>query len=255
MIHETAIVSKEAKLGKNINVGPFAIIEAGVEIGDDVEIGPRAHIIEGAIIGNNNYIGEGTIISGTPQDVKYKNEKSFTRIGNNNLIREYVTIHRATHEGEATVIGDNCFIMVMAHIAHDCKIGNNVVMVNNVGISGHVEIGDYAFMSGYSLVHQHVRIGVHAMVGGAVKVVKDVMPFVMVADEPLRVFGLNKVGLKRRGFTPQKLSALDKAYRIFFRDKLVLEEALKKIEAEVEQTGEVKQFIEFARTSKRGLLR
>jgi UDP-N-acetylglucosamine acyltransferase len=255
LIHETAIVSKEAKLGKNINIGPFAIIDGRVEIGDDVEIGPRAHIIEGSVIGNNNYIGEGTIISDKPQDTKYKNEKSFTKIGNNNVIREYVTIHRATHEGEATVIGNDCFIMLMAHIAHDCRLGNGVTMVNNAGLAGHIDVGDFAFISGHALAHQHTRIGAHAMVGGATRVVKDVMPFVMVADDPLRNFGLNKVGLKRRGFTPEKLAILDKMYKIFFRDKLVLEEALKQIETEVEQIDEVKQFVEFARTSKRGLTR
>jgi len=255
MIHETAIVSKEAKIGKNANIGPFAIIEGRVEIGDNVEIAARAHIIDGAIIGDNNYIGEGTIISDKPQDTKYKNEKSFVRIGSNNVIREYVTIHRATHEGEATVIGNDCFIMLMAHIAHDCKIGNSVIMVNHAGLAGHIEVGDYAFISGHALAHQHTRIGAHAMVGGATRVVKDVMPFVTVADDPLRNFGLNKVGLKRRGFTPEKLAILGKMYKIFFRDKLVLEDALKKIESEVEQIDEVKLFVEFARTSERGLTR
>ncbi|PKL91677.1 MAG: acyl-[acyl-carrier-protein]--UDP-N-acetylglucosamine O-acyltransferase [Candidatus Goldiibacteriota bacterium HGW-Goldbacteria-1] len=255
MIHTSAIVSNKARIGANVKIGPFAIIDDDVEIGDSCEIGPKAHIVNGARLGNNNFIGEGTIISDNPQDLKYKGEKSLTVIGNNNVIREYVTVHKATAEGKETRIGNDCFIMSMAHVAHDCKIGNNVIIVNYAGLTGHVEVGDFAFVSGLTAVHQNVRIGAHSMVGGGVRVTKDVMPFVMVSESPLQVFGLNKVGLKRRGFTKQQLEALESAYHILFREKMMLAEALKKIESEVPMTAEVKLFVEFARNSKRGLTR
>jgi len=255
MIHNTAIVSNKAKLGNNIKIGPFAIIDDEVEIGDNVEIGPKAHIISGSIIGNNNYIGEGTLIGDAPQDLKYKGGKSFVKIGDNNVIREYVTIHRSNTEGKATIIGNNNFIMAMAHIAHDCVIGNNVIIVNYAGLSGHIHIDDYAFISGLTAIHQNVRIGAHAMVGGGIRVTKDIMPFVLVSDNPIRVCGLNKVGLKRRNFSPEKIEILEKVYKIFFREKLLLNEALKKIENEVEQIEEVKYFIEFAKSSIRGITR
>ncbi|MCM8833032.1 MAG: acyl-ACP--UDP-N-acetylglucosamine O-acyltransferase [Candidatus Omnitrophica bacterium] len=255
MIHNTAIVSQEAKLGKNVKVGPFAIIDGDVVIGDNVEIGPKVHILDGTIIGNNNYIGEGTLIGNAPQDLKYKGGRSFVKIGNNNVIREYVTIHKSNTEGKSTIVGDNNFIMTMAHIAHDCVIGNNVIIVNYAGLSGHIHIDDYAFVSGLTAIHQNVRIGAHAMVGGGVRITKDVMPFVMVSEEPARVFGLNMVGLKRRGFSAGKIAILEKVYKIFFREKLLLKDALTKIEKEVEQIDEVKYFIEFAKNSKRGLIR
>jgi UDP-N-acetylglucosamine acyltransferase len=255
MIHPTALVSPEARIGSNANIGPFAIIDGDVEIGDNVEVGAKAHIIDGSRIGNNNFIGEGSIISGAPQDLKYKGEKTFVKLGNNNVIREYVTIHRATHEGGATVIGNDNFIMTMAHIAHDCKLGNNIIIVNTAGITGHVEIGDYAFISGLTGIHQNVRVGAHAMVGGGCRVTQDVMPFVMVSEDPLHVFGLNKVGLRRRGFTKHQLDVLEQVYRIFFKDKLLVKEAIAKIESEVEQTPEVRLFVEFATGAKRGITR
>ncbi len=255
MIHNTAIVSPKAKIGKNIKIGPFTIIDADVVIGDNVELGPKVHILNGTIIGNNNYIGEGTLIGNDPQDLKYKGGRAFVKIGDNNVIREYVTIHKSNTEGNSTIIGNNNFIMAMAHIAHDCVIGNNVIIVNFAGLSGHIHIDDYAFISGLTAIHQNVRIGAHAMVGGGIRVPKDVMPFVMVSEDPIKVFGLNIVGLKRRGFTSEKIKILEKVYKIFFQEKLLLKDALKKIEQEVEQIDEVKYFIEFAKNSKRGLVR
>jgi UDP-N-acetylglucosamine acyltransferase len=255
MIHPSAIVSQEAKIGANIEVGPFAIIDDDVVIGDNCKIGPKAHIINGARLGNNNFIGEGSLISDAPQDLKYKDEPTQTIIGDNNVIREYVTIHRSTKEGEATRMGNNNFIMTMAHIAHDCVVGNHVIIVNYTGLTGHIHVDDHAFISGLTAIHQNVRIGAYAMVGGGIRVSKDVMPFVMVSEDPLQVFGLNLVGLKRKGFTNEKIRILKDMYKIFFEDKLVLKDAIERIQKEIPQIDEVKYFIEFAQNSKRGLTR
>jgi UDP-N-acetylglucosamine acyltransferase len=254
MIHPTAIVSPKAKLGSNVNVGPFAIIDDDVIIGDNCTISPRCHI-EYAEIGSNNYFGDGAMIGAAPQDLKYRNEHSLVRIGDNNVIREYVSVHRATHEGEATTIGNNCFIMVMSHIAHDCKIGNKVIMVNNVGMAGHVIVEDGAFISGYALLHQFTRIGSYVMLGGGTKVNKDIPPYVMANGEDAVIHGLNKVGLKRNGFPPETIKLLEEVYSIFFREKLLFKDALAKIGALLPQTKEVKHFLDFVRASKRGIER
>ncbi len=255
MIHETAIVSKKAKIGNNIKIGAFSIIDDEVEIGDNCQIEPRVHLLNGVKIGNNNYIGEGTLIGNDPQDLKFKGQKTFVHIGNNNVIREYVTIHKSTNEGKATIIGNNNFIMAMAHIAHDCKIGNNVTIVNYAGLSGHVEIDDFAFVSGLTAIHQYVKIGAHAMIGGGAKVTMDVAPFMMVADSPARIIGINKVGLKRRGFTKEKTDTIELLFKIFFKSGLQAKEALSKIEFDLPTVEEVKYFIEFIKNSRRGILR
>jgi len=255
MIHKTAIVSEKAKIGKNVNIGHFAIIDDEVEIGDNCEIGPKVHLLNGTKIGNNNYIGEGTLIGNDPQDLKFKGQKTYVYIGNNNVIREYVTIHKSTIEGNATLVGNNNFIMTMAHIAHDCKIGNNIIIVNYAGISGHVEIHDFAFISGLTPIHQNVRIGSYAMIGGGEKITMDVAPFMMAADSPTRIIGVNKVGIKRRGFTKEKIETIEMMYKIFFRSGLQAKEALAKIENELPKIEEVSYFINFIKNSKRGILR
>lgn len=255
MIHETALVSKKAKTGKDVKIGAFAIIDDEVEIGDNCEIGPRAHLLNGTKIGNNNYIGEATLIGNDPQDMKFNGLKTYVHIGDNNVIREYVTIHKSTGEGKATIIGNNNFIMTMAHIAHDCKIGNNTVIVNYAGLSGHIQVDDYAFISGLTAIHQNVRIGAHSMIGGGAKVTMDVAPFMMAADNPARIIGINKVGLKRRGFTKEKIEVIETLYEIFFKSGLQLKEAISKIEFELPKIEEVKYFVDFIKNSRRGILR
>ncbi len=254
MIHSTAIVSDKAKIGSNVSIGAYAIIDDDVKIGDNCVIGPRVHL-ESCVLGNNNFIGEGSLIGGPPQDLKYNNEKSTVRIGDNNVIREYVTIHRATHEGEATVIGDSNFIMTMAHIGHDCRIGNKVIMVNSIGMSGHCEVDNGAFISGHTLIHQFCRIGRNVMVGGGTKITKDVPPFVMISGDTAAVHGLNKVGLKRAGFGPDRLRVLEQLYSIFFREKLLFAEAVKKIKDTLPQNEDVTAFLDFVTASKRGIER
>jgi len=204
-IHPTAIVSPKARLGLNVEVGPFAIIDDDVIIGDNCVIAPRSHI-EFTVMGSGNYIGEGSMIGAAPQDLKYKNEHTLVTIGDNNVFREYVSIHRATHEGEATMIGNNNFFLTTVHITHDCKIGNKVTMINNVGMSGHCVVHDCAVISGYAMFHQHVRVGRYAMVGGGSKIIKDVPPFVTIDGNPAAVHGLNKIGLKRNGFSAERVS-------------------------------------------------
>jgi len=255
MIHETAIVSKNAVLGKDVKVGAFAIIDDGVVVGDGCEIAPRVHLRGGVTLGKRNYIGEGTLMGDRPQDTKFEEKESFVIVGDDNVIREYATIHRATGEGGATRIGNGNFIMGYVHIAHEAEIKNNVVIVNASQIAGHAVVEDYAFVSSTVLVHQGTRIGAHSMIGGGCRITKDAMPFVMVVSEPAKNFGLNKVGLKRRGFDESRLKALQSAYSILFRKKLMMKEALEMIKNEVEQTEDVKRFVEFAEISKRGIIR
>ncbi|MCX8093013.1 MAG: acyl-ACP--UDP-N-acetylglucosamine O-acyltransferase [Candidatus Goldbacteria bacterium] len=255
MIHETALVSKKAKIGNNVRIGAFTIIDDEVEIGDNCEIGPKVHLLNGVKIGNNNYIGEGTLIGNDPQDLKFKGHKTFVHIGDNNVIREYVTIHKSTAEGKATVIGNNNFIMTMAHIAHDCIIGNHIVIVNYAGLSGHIQVDDYAFISGLTAIHQNVHIGGHSMIGGGLRIAMDVAPFMLVADYPARIIGVNKVGLKRRNFSTEQIENIEKIFKIFFRSGLQSKEAISKIESEIPPSEERNYFIDFIKNSKRGILR
>jgi len=255
MIHPTAIIAKSAKLGANVKVGPFAIIDEDVVIGDNCIIGPHAHI-ESATMGSGNYIGDGAILGAAPQDLKYKNEKSSVKIGNNNVIREYASVHRATHEGASTVIGDNNFLMTLSHVAHDCVLGNNIILINGVALAGHVTIDDNVVLSAYTLVHQHCRVGKFVMAGGGTKIIKDIAPFCMVDGNDATINGLNKVGLKRSGFKAETIKAIEEMYYIFFRDKtLLFAEAIKKIEETIPRIPEVRYFIEFVKASKRGVER
>jgi UDP-N-acetylglucosamine acyltransferase len=255
MFHPTAIIAKSVKFGANCKVGPYAIIDEDVIIGDNCVIGAHAHI-ESTIMGSGNYIGDGAIIGAAPQDLKYKNEKTYVKMGNNNTIREYASIHRATHENEATVLGDNNFMMTLAHVAHDCTLGNNIIMINGVALAGHVTVDDNAVLSAYTVVHQHCRIGKFVMAGGATKIIKDIAPYCMVDGNDATINGLNKLGLKRNGFKPEVIKAIEDMYSIFFRDKtLLFAEAIKKIEETLPQSPEIRYFVEFVKASKRGVER
>jgi len=255
MVHKTALVSDKAKLGANVKVGAFAIIDDDCVIGDNTEIAPRAHIMNGARIGSGNYIGEGTIIADKPQDLKFTGETSYVEIGDNNVIREYVTIHRSTTPGKATKIGSNNFLMVMVHVAHDCVIGSNIIIVNNAGISGHVHIDDFAFVSGMTPIHQNVRIGSYAMIGGGMRIVQDIAPFAMVGGDTTGIHGINKLGLKRRGFAKERIEKIEDFFHIYFREKLLSAEALKKIEEKYPSDPDASYFTGFIRGSKRGMTR
>jgi UDP-N-acetylglucosamine acyltransferase len=253
-IHPTAIISQEVEIGENIEVGPYAIIEGKVKIGDNCKIGPFVHIQGYTEIGENTKIFTGAIIGSIPQDLKYKGDITYLKIGKNNTIREYVTINPGTSAGEETIIGDNNLIMAYAHIAHNCKVGNNVIIANSGTLAGHVEIDDYAIIGGLVGIHQFCRIGKHSIIGGCSKVVMDIIPFIMADGHPARPYGINVIGLKRRNFSEEKIKTLNDAYKIIFKSGLNTSQALKKLE-EINNCEEIKEIIEFIKSSQRGIAR
>jgi UDP-N-acetylglucosamine acyltransferase len=251
-IHPTAIISPEVEIGNNVEIGPYAIIEGKIKIGDNCKIFPSVHIQGYTEIGENTKIFTGAIIGSIPQDLKYKGDITYLKIGKNNTIREYVTINPGTSAGEETIIGDNNLIMAYAHIAHNCKVGNNVIIANSGTLAGHVEIDDYAIIGGLVGIHQFCRIGKHSIIGGCSKVVMDIIPFIMADGHPARPYGLNIIGLKRRNFSEEKIKILNEAYKIIFKSGLNTSQALKKLE-EMNDCEEVKEIIEFIKSSKRGI--
>ncbi len=255
-IHETAIVSPKARLGKDVRIGPYAIIEEDVDIGDVTDVSPHVFIGKYAKIGKRCKIFPFASIGTIPQDLKFKDERTELEIGNDNVIREFVTINRGTASGGGiTKIGDHNLLMAYAHVAHDCVIGNHVILANAATLAGHIDIEDYAVVGGLVAVHQFVRIGTHAFIGGSSGVVKDIPPFVLASGNHARLYGLNIVGLKRRNFSEKTLEALKKAYKIIFKSGLLLKEAIKKAREEVPVLPEVKTFIDFIENSRRGITR
>jgi UDP-N-acetylglucosamine acyltransferase len=254
-IHKTAIVDPKAELAEDVLVGPYSIINSDVKIDRGTQIGPHVLIDSGTIIGKNCRIHKGAILGTPPQDLKFGGEKTLLRIGENTIIREYATLNRGTTWRGETVIGKNCFIMIYAHIAHDCLLGDNVILANSVNLAGHIEIGDYVIIGGVVPVHQFVKIGSHAIVGGGFRVQKDVCPFMMVAGYPLKTVGLNLVGLKRRGFPEKTISILRQVYRIIFRSELNTSQAVEKIQNEIELIPEVKEILDFIQKSERGIIK
>lgn len=253
-IHETAIIDESAKLGTDVIVGPYSIIGKDVKIHDGVEIKSHAVISDRTTIGKNSSVFHGAIVGEVPQDLKFKGEETETIIGENTVIREYVTIHRGTSDRWKTVIGNNCLVMAYAHVAHDCFLGNNVILANAVNLAGHVTLEDYATLGGLVPVHQFVRIGAHSYIGGGYRVSKDVPPFILATSEPLKYTGLNVVGLRRRGFTPENRNLIKKAYRILFRSEFNTTQALEKIKSELPQTEEIRAIVDFVEKTERGII-
>ena len=230
LIHPTAVIHPDAQLNPTVRVAPYAVIGAGVKIGAHTNIGSHV-VIEGLTeIGEHNSIFPGAAIGLEPQDLKYKGAASWVKIGDRNRIREYVTINRATEEGEATVIGNDNLLMAYAHVAHNCIIDNEVIIANNVAMAGHVQIESMAVISGVLGIHQFVHIGRMAMVGGMSRISRDVPPYMLVEGNPAKVRSLNLVGLKRRGFTSSDFRQLKKAFRILYSDNLALTEAIEQLE-------------------------
>ncbi|MGP8154619.1 MAG: acyl-ACP--UDP-N-acetylglucosamine O-acyltransferase [Smithella sp.] len=255
-IHPTAIISPNAHLEEGVEIGPYSIIGSDVKIGKNTVIGPHTVIDDYAHIGEGNRIFQFCSIGAPPQDLKFSGEKTRVVIGNFNIIREFVTIHRSTTADiGVTIIGNNNLIMAYAHVAHNCKLGNNVIMSNAATLAGHINIEDYAIISGLTGIHQFCRIGEHCMIGGASAVVKDVPPYTIAQGNHAKLFGLNVIGLKRRNFSEKTIKAISDAYRIIFRSKLLLEDAIKKVEAEVEDLPEVNHFVKFIKDSERGVCR
>lgn len=255
-IHKTAVISSKAEIAKDVVIGPYCIIGDNVRIGKGTKLISHVNIEGITEIGENCTIFPFSTIGFPPQDLKYKNEQTGVKIGNNNIIREYVTIHRASVSGDGwTTIGDNNFIMAYVHIAHDCKIGNSVIMANLATLAGHVIVEDFVFIGGLVAVHQFTRIGAYAMVGGFSGVGQDIPPFTMASGPRAKLYGLNSVGLKRRGFSEETINLLKKAYKILFRDKLSLKEALAKVRKDLPQIPEINHLIEFIEANKRGICR
>lgn len=255
MIDTLARVHPDAKIGENVTVEPFAYVAGDVVIGDGCWIGPGAVVLDGARIGKNCKIHPGAVVSGVPQDLKFKGEISTTEIGDNNTIRECVTISRGTAAKGKTVIGDNNLIMAYAHVAHDCEVGSNCVIVNGVSLAGEVEVGDWAIIGGHSAVHQFCRIGPHAMISGGSLVGKDVPPFVKAAHLPISFVGANFIGLRRRGFSSDKIAEIQEIFRILFQSGLGYSKACDMVEEQIPQSVERDEIVGFIRESKRGVLK
>ena len=253
MIHPTAIVHPDAELDSSVEVGPYAIIEKNVRIGAGTRVGARVTLEGYTTVGERCEIFTGAVIGSMTQDKKYKGGKSFLVIGNDNKIREYVTINPGTEEGTETRIGNDNLIMAYAHIAHDCVVGNQTILANNATLGGHVLIEDRAVIGGLSAVHQFVRIGNLAIVGGCSKVVQDIPPYFMVDGHPAKAYGLNTVGLERANFPAEERALLKKAYKIIFRSGLSLKTAIRRTEEELSKTPAILALLEFLKRSERGI--
>ncbi len=255
MIQPLAYVHPEAKIAENVVIEPFAIIHKNVEIDEGTWIGSHAVINEGARIGKNCRIFSGAVISATPQDLKFKGEVTRAYIGDYTTIREYATISRGTEEHWKTEIGAHCLIMAYAHVAHDCRIGDHCIVVNNVQMGGHVHLGDWAVVGGSSSIHQFVKIGAHAMISGGSLVRKDVPPFTKAAREPITYTGINSIGLRRRGFSSEKINEIQEIYRYIYMKGLNNADALTQIDLELAPSDERDEIVNFIRTSERGIMR
>jgi UDP-N-acetylglucosamine acyltransferase len=250
-----ANVHPEAKIGNNVVIEPFATVQKDVVIDDGCWIGPGAVIWNGARIGKNVKIYPGASVSSIPQDLKYAGEKTETFIGDNSVIRECVTISCGTSDKFKTVIGKNCLLMAYVHVAHDCLIGNHCILVNSVQLAGHVEMDDWAIIGGASALHQFVKVGAHVMISGGSLVRKDVPPYVKAAREPLTYAGINSVGLRRRGFTSEKINEIQEIYRYIFLRGLNNSKAVEEVEGLIAKTDERDYILNFIRGSERGIMK
>lgn len=254
-IHQLSVIHPDAKIGKDVTIGPFTTIAADVVIGDGTWIAPHVSIMDGVRMGRNCKIFQGAIVGSTPQDLKYKGERTFLEIGDNTILREYCTVNIGTTATWRTVIGKNCLVMAYAHVAHDCVIGDNVVLANNVTLAGHIEIGDFARLGGMVAVHQFVKIGNDAFIGGGSLVPRDVPPFVLAARNPLSYAGVNRVGLVRRGYTTEQIDNIRDVYRILFVRGHNLTQAVNSIEESVPDTSEKTAILDFVNQATRGLIK
>ncbi len=250
-----ANVHPEAKIGNNVTIEPFATVQADVTIDDGCWIGPTAVICDGARLGKNVRVFPGASVSSVPQDLKFAGEKTETFIGDNTVIRECVTISRGTTDKYKTVIGKNCLLMAYVHIAHDCVVGNNCILANAVQVAGHVTIDDWAIIGGASALHQFVKLGAHVMVSGGSLVRKDIPPFTKAAREPLTYAGINTIGLRRRGFTSEKINEIQEIYRYIFLKGMNNSKAIEKVEMEIGHSDERNYILDFIKTSERGIMK
>jgi UDP-N-acetylglucosamine acyltransferase len=254
-IDQRAIVSQKACLGDNVSVGPFTVIEDDVVIGDGCKIAANVLIANGARIGKNCVIHHAAVVSNAPQDLKYAGEETISEIGDNTVIREFVTIHRGTAETGKTVVGSDCLLMANVHIAHDVRVGNRCILANVVALGGHARLGDWVTIGGLTPVHQFVSVGSHVMIGGGFRATQDVPPYVLAGRDPLRYEGVNVIGLRRRGFTREQIDTIEKAYHVLYSAGLLFSEAIKKMENEFPRTNEISLILDFLKSSSRGIIR
>lgn len=254
-IHETAIIHPDAKIGKNVSVGPYAVIDSDTVIGDGCVIGAHVTIHQYTTIGKNCTFYPGCSIGAKPQDLKFVGEKSYTVIGDGGTFRECCTVNRGCGEETETRIGNNILMMAYTHVAHNCVVGNNVIMSNVATLAGHVIVEDRAVIGGLSAVHQFCKVGRNVMIGGMARVVQDIPPFMIVAGDPAFVSGLNSVGLSRAGMPAEERSELKKAFRILYRSGLPLQEAIATMESELKSYEPVEHLLRFLRNVERGIIR
>ncbi len=254
-IHPSAIISSKAKIESSAIVGPYSIIGEKVSIGANTVVGAHCVIEGNTAIGNDCQIFTGAVIGSKPQDLKFKGEDVFLEIGNNNIIREYCTLNPGTGQGGKTTVGDNNLLMAYSHIAHDCRVGSGCVLANNSTLAGHVTIEDRAVVGGIVAIHQFVRVGMLSIIGGCSKVVQDIPPFSTCDGHPARVYGLNLIGLRRKGVSRESIKQIDQAFRLIFNSGLSAKHAVEKVEKELAATEEINYLVNFIKSSERGLTR
>ncbi len=248
-------MDSNAKIGEDVSIGPFTIVQADAIIGDGCQIGSHVFIHSGTRIGQKCRAFKGAVLGTDPQDLKYGGEKTTLEIGDETTIREFCTLNRGSNHRFKTVVGSKTLLMAYVHIAHDCIIGNNVILANAVNMAGHVTIEDFASVGGMTPIHQFVRIGRYSFVGGGLRVPKDVPPYILAADEPLTYEGINRVGLSRRGFSMQVMMQMRQAYKLIYRSKLNVSQAISQIENTMELIPEIQEIINFIKSSERGIIR
>jgi len=253
LVHPTAIVDAGAELGLGVVVGPYSILGPGVTVGDGTHIGPHALLERNTQVGKDCRICKGAVLGSDPQDLKFQGEDSFLSIGDRTTIREYATLNRGTSATGRTVVGTDCLLMAYTHVAHDCEVGNHVIISNASQMAGHVVIEDWAILSGLVAIHQFVRVGAHAFIGGASRIPQNVPPYCRVVGNPPKLYGLNTVGLDRRGFAEDVRGALKATYRLLFQSGLNVSQGIVRAEAEVAQIPEVRHLLAFIRDSERGI--
>ena len=255
MISPLASIHPEAKIGADVEIGPFVFIDKDVEIGDGCIIDSNATICQYTKLGKHCHVFPSAVIGAIPQDLKFHGEVTWTIIGDNCVLREFVTVHRGTFSKGKTVIGNNNLIMAYCHVAHDCVLGNNIIMSNTTQLAGEVVVDDFAIIGGGTLVHQFSHIGSHVMIQGGSKINKDIPPYVIAARDPIAYCGINSVGLNRRGFTPEQIHTIQEAYRLIYQGGMIVSQALDTIEATMPQTPERDAILHFIRNSERGIVR
>jgi len=253
-IDPLASVHPNARIGDDVVVGPFTVIEEGAVIGDGCNIGPDVLITKWARLGNELKISKGAVIGTDPQDLKFGEEETTLEVGDRTVIREFATLNRGTHASGKTVIGKDCLLMAYTHVGHDCRVGDNVILSNGVNLAGHVEMDDFVIVGGMTGFHQFIHVGKHCFIGGMSKVRQDVPPYIRAADEPLDYAGVNSIGLRRRGMSSESIMSLKRAYKILYRSGLNVSQALEELKKKVE-SAEVEEVIRFIENrSDRGMM-